>query len=108
MKVIERLEERYEVLRTRVIAHHQAHYEAQEVPFGVVYKWCPECVVMECGCGKRETFTISCTVCECGTDHAGTVREGLAARWLRDEIVAGDEVLHPWRYANREGVGLPC
>ena len=27
------------------------HYEVQEVDFGRVYRWCPERVVAESGCG---------------------------------------------------------
>ncbi len=69
------------------------HYETEEVAFGVVYKWCPECVVIECDCGERQTFTGLRTVCgRCGTDHAYTIRQELAA--LRVEYK--DE--RPWRY----------
>ena len=34
----------------------EGHYDAQEVPFGTVYRWCPECLVVECKCGKRLTL----------------------------------------------------
>jgi hypothetical protein len=104
VKVIERFEKgRYGARGARVVEHFEAHYETQEVPFGVVYSWCPESVVLECGCGEMLTLTGSGIACgECGADHADTVREELLGRQL------GDEALHPWRYAgDHEGVGLP-
>ncbi len=77
------------------------HYEAQDVEFGRVHRWCPECVVIKCDCGERQIFDCSSTVCECGRDHADDIREELSTRRL------GDEELHPWRYArDREGAGL--
>lgn len=77
-------------------------YEVQEVEFGMVYRWCPERVVVDCGCGERLALASSETVCGCGVDHASVVREGLDARRR-----SGDEDLHPWRYAGeREVVGI--
>ena len=80
------------------------YYEVQEVEFGRIYRWCPECVVVECDCDERLTLTSSITACRwCGVDHADTVREELDARGR-----LGDEALHPWRYAReREGAGIP-
>src|SRR5215208_1573747 len=40
----------------RIVERVAGHYEAQEVEFGRVYTWNPECVVAECDCGKRATF----------------------------------------------------
>lgn len=78
------------------------HYEVQDVEFGQVYKWCPECVVIECECGERATLTSSMSTCECGVDHTEVIRGELAARR------SGDDELHPWRYAgDRESAGLP-
>jgi hypothetical protein len=80
-------------------------YEVEEVEFGMVYRWCPERLVVECECGgERLILTSSATTCyRCGVDHASLVREELATRRL------GDEVLRPWRYAgDREDAGLPC
>src|SRR5215212_7293785 len=76
-------------------------YQPLEVPFGVVYKWCPGCVLLECGCGKTLALTCSSTTCsECDADHEGIVREELDGR------CSEDEALHPWRYAgDREGLG---
>jgi hypothetical protein len=79
------------------------YYEAQEVPFGVVYKWYPEHLLLECGCGEKLTLTCFMSTCgECGADHAAVVQEELAGQ-------CSEEVLHPWRYAGvREELGLPC
>ncbi len=86
-----------------VLEHFEGHYEAQEVPFGVVYKWHPACVLLECGCGETLVLTCSLTTCsECGADHEKMVREELGSQCSEDKH------LHPWRYAgNREGYGLP-
>jgi hypothetical protein len=110
MQAIERIEERHKKVRgARVVERIEGCYEAQEVPFGMVYRWYPECLVVECGCGERTTLTGSTTTCvECGTNHALIVQEWLGAGWPETDEKA-DEALHPWRYAgDREGVGLPC
>ena len=88
----------------QVIERTEGHYDVQEVEFGTVYRWCPECVVVECYCGERQTPTHSQSTCPaCGADHAAIFREELAARRV------GDETIHPWHYAeNRQEVGLPC
>jgi hypothetical protein len=89
----------------QVVERLQGHYEAQEVPFGVVYKWCPGYLTIHCGCGKRTILTGALTGCSgCGADHATLVgKRGIV------QPVQGDETCHPWRYAgNREGLGLPC
>ncbi len=88
-----------------IIESVAGHYEAEEVAFGVVYRWYPGSLRMECGCGEMLTLTRSLTTCgECGADHTPIVREELA-----DDMYSEDEALHPWRYAgDREGLGLPC
>lgn len=88
----------------QVIERTEGHYDVQEVEFGTVYRWCPECVVVECVCGERLILTRSESTCECGTDHTSVVGEELAARRL------GDETIHPWRYSgDREDTGrMPC
>ena len=88
----------------QVIERNEGHYDVQEVQFGTVYRWCPECIVVECDCGERLTLTYSESTCpECGADHAFIVREELAARRV------GDETIHPWHYAeDRQELGLPC
>ena len=60
----------------RIIRSTGGRYEAQEVTFGTVYKWCPEGVVLECDCGKRATLTSAVNACErCGADYATFVRD---------------------------------
>jgi hypothetical protein len=78
-------------------------YEIQDVEFGKVYRWCPECVMVECDCGESPTLTYSESVCVwCDADHASTIREELAHR-LPEDCTA-----HPWRYAEyREDAGIP-
>ena len=88
----------------KVIECAKARYEVQDVEFGKVYKWRPERVVVECGCGERLYPSASMTSYkECSTDHAHPVRGELADRRERDEV------LHPWRYysEDREDAGLP-
>lgn len=89
----------------KVIERIEGYYEAQEVPFGMVYKWFSECVVVECGCGARTYLTSSMTTCTgCDMDHAASVEEWLALE--RPE--AADEDLRPWRYArDQEDIWLP-
>src|SRR3954453_24093567 len=38
---------------TRIIERVKAHYEVHEVELGVVYRWCPESVVVGCKCGEK-------------------------------------------------------
>lgn len=87
-----------------IVGYIGGYYEVQDVEFGKVYRWCPESIWIECDCGENPTLTGSQTTCVwCGTDHAPTIREELAARRPEDEAV------HPWRYAgDREGAAVPC
>ncbi len=88
----------------KVIEYLEGRYAAQEEPFGIVYKWSPERVVMECKCGAKPTLMASTTICSgCGVDYALIARRELS----RPQMIV-DKVLHPWRYAgDREGAGLP-
>ncbi len=88
----------------KVIERIEGYYTPEEVSFGIVYRWQPGYVLIECGCGKRLTLTCSMTNCsECSTDHVAVVRKELAGQ------CSEDEALHPWRYCQgREGLGLPC
>ncbi len=99
----ERIEKHRKSKYVKVIEHIEGCYEAQEVSFGMVYKWSPECLVVECGCGKMLTLTCSMTTCsECAADHTAVLEEELAGQ------CSEEEALHPWRYAgDREGLGLP-
>jgi hypothetical protein len=82
-------------LVAKVIERVEAHYDIQDVEMGKVYRWCPERAVLECSCGKRETFsafrTPSCG--ECGADLAAIVGERL-------ETGPEDEGDRPWRSVN--------
>jgi hypothetical protein len=81
------------LVEVRVIERVQAHYEVRDVEIGKVYRWCPERVVVECGCGEEPTLTASRTACGgCGADHAAFVGEVLEVRLAEEE---GGE--HPWR-----------
>lgn len=87
----------------KVIETISGCFEPQEVPFGVVYRWHPGYVLLECGCSERLTLTCYITTCrKCGADHMSVVQEELAGQ------CSEDKALHPWRYvADREGLGLP-
>ena len=62
--------------------------------YGKVYRWQPETVVVKCTFGQKTSLTLSDTAWEeCGTEHAGLVREDLS-----DRQPQGDEYVHPWRY----------
>jgi hypothetical protein len=87
-----------EVRRVKVIEYIEAHYDAREVPFGVVYRWRPECVVVECACGERLTLTASTTTCDaCSADH-----EVAASGELEGERL-GNKAAHPWNYTEDRG-----
>ena len=85
-----------------VIERTEGRYDVQEVEFGRVYKWRPEHVVVECGCGSTLTLTNSETSCDCGADHVDVVREELSAKRF------GNELPHPWRHLHyAEDSGIP-
>ena len=87
-----------------VLEHLEEHYEVQEVPFGRVYRWCPESAVVECDCGestilKISTLTSSVVVCECGADDMAGIQE----EWQRHQPEVLGQTLedyktahHPW------------
>ena len=87
MKVLERLE---------------GHYEVQEVPFARTYKWCPECVVVECECGARSVLTPSMTICsECGADHTVGIQQELQSHQpevLGQMLEDYEATHHPWHH----------
>ncbi|MBV9454076.1 MAG: hypothetical protein JOZ19_08170 [Rubrobacter sp.] len=82
----------------RVIDRVAGHYEAQDVEFGRIYRWCRESVLVECKCGERLTFKSSeligseATTCECGADHTAGVREELVLKVLDED---GEAARHP-------------
>jgi hypothetical protein len=85
-----------------VIERTEGRYEVQEVEFGRVYRWLPERVVVECGCGRTMSLTTSETACGCGADHAAVVRKELPVKRL------GNEHPHPWRHLHySKDTGIP-
>ncbi len=89
------------------------HYDELEVDeIGHLYRWCPECVVLECdSCGKRTTLKRSELIssgfeCECGKDNAASVREEVVLQLVGEEYEARH---HPWRYwdTSEETAGIP-
>ena len=99
----ERTEKHHRTRYAKIIERIEGYYAPEEVPFGVVYRWQPGYVLIECGCGKTLVLTCSLTTCsECDAAHERMVREELNGE------CSEDEALHPWRYAgNREGYGMP-
>jgi hypothetical protein len=81
---------------TTVVERTPGHYERREEPCGASYVWCGECVVVECGCGRRLALTPSETACGCGADHADLIGEGAASR-RRSDVEP-----RPWREEHPE------
>ena len=84
---------------TLIIEDIEAHYETHEVPFGRIYEWHPEHIIVECDCGERFTFTAASTTttCRCGTDHSAVIRE-----IHKHEGRLPDKSIHPWHYDTQE------
>ena len=95
----------------QIIERLAEHYDTQEMAFGRLYRWCPECVVVECKCGKSKTLTRSDLIeaepeCECGMDHTASVREEVVLKKLVDEDYENHH--HPWRYWHiTKDTGIP-
>jgi hypothetical protein len=93
----------------RVIERVAEHYDAQDTEFGRIYKWCPECVIVECKCGKRMTLTRLDLIdtgaeCECGAEHTNRVREEVVIQLLDEDY----EAHHPWRcWHTTKDTGIP-
>jgi hypothetical protein len=94
----------------QVIERVAEHYDTQEVEFGRIYRWCPECVVVECKCGKRKTLGRSDLIkakpaCECGTENTASVREEVVLELLDKDYEVHH---HPWRYWHTtKDTGIP-
>jgi hypothetical protein len=98
-------------LVVKVIERIAEHYDVQEVEFGKVYMWCPECVIMQCSkCGKSMTLTKSELIgtepdCECGMGHTISAREEVAIKLLDEDYEAHH---HPWRsWQTSKDTGIP-
>jgi hypothetical protein len=89
------------ILVMKVIERVAEHYDTQAVEFGRIYRWCPECVILECSkCGKKMSLTRSELIdtspdCECGRGHTARVREEAVIQLLDEDYEAHH---HPWRY----------
>ena len=86
---------------TRIIEDMEANYETHEVPFGRIYEWHPEHIIVECDCGERFTLTATSTTgtCRCGTDLGAIVR-GIQEHEAR----LPDKSIHPWHHDAQEQV----
>ncbi len=81
---------------TTVIGHTKGHYEVHELPYAKDFDWCPECVILECDCGRTTSLTASETTCECGTDHTSLVQEELEARTVGDDRQPLEDECEKW------------
>jgi hypothetical protein len=86
----------------RVVGHYEVH---EEMKFGPIYRWCPECVVVECICGKSMSLRRSDILgigpeCECGMDHTASVREEVIFHLLDEDH---ETHRHPWRNMHTKG-----
>jgi hypothetical protein len=82
----------------KVIKRVAEHYDVQQVEFGRSYRWCPECVVLECDCGKRMSLKRleivgSGVICECGAELSARICEEVVI-----ELLDEDAAIHPWDY----------
>jgi hypothetical protein len=76
-----------------------AHYETHEVPFGRIYKWHPEYIIIECDCGQKLliTGTSNIPTCpQCSADYGSLVHD---IRHREERL--RDEEVHPWNYNER-------
>ena len=84
----------------QIIERVAEHYDTQEMEFGRIYRWCPECVVVECDCGKRMTLKRSDIISsgficeECSAKVSPSIREEVVIELLDED----DAAIHPWHY----------
>ena len=81
----------------RVVGHYDVH---EQMEFGPIHRWCPQCVVVECRCGKSMYLTSADVLglgpeCECGMDYTACVREEVVYHLLDEDH---ESHRHPWRY----------
>ncbi len=75
----------------RVVGRVAGHYEMQkEMKFVRIHHWFPECVVVECKCGKSMSLTRSDILgigpdWECGMDYTASVREEVVFHLLDED-----------------------
>ena len=85
----------------RVVGRVAGHFEVhEEMKFVRAYRWCLECVMVECRCGKSMSLTRSDILgigpeCECAMDDTASVKEEVVFHLLDEDH---ESRLHPWRY----------
>ncbi|HEX4992086.1 MAG TPA: hypothetical protein VFV45_02565 [Rubrobacteraceae bacterium] len=70
----------------RVIERERGHYEVREVPYGKVYDWRPERLVIECDCGETHVSSGSVITCSCGMVYGDA----------HEDRRPDEDLLHPW------------
>src|SRR5215217_6882826 len=92
MQITDSSPRRYKAVQeAKIIECVGGYYECQEVPFGVVYRWHPGYLLLECGCGARQALTCFAATCgECDADYTSVVREEwLANVWRTRPFILG-------------------
>jgi len=75
----------------QIIKRTKAQYEARQVGFGEIYRWCPERIVLQCECGERPALISSITACDgCGTDYLSIFRVEFGTRSPSDKADRGN------------------
>lgn len=87
----------------RVIAREREHYDVHEVPYGKVYSWRPERIVLECDCGETLVWMEPATACACGAIYTDLSRD--RGGWPTDEEHPWAEEYEEWR-GEREAKNL--
>jgi hypothetical protein len=84
----------------QIVERVQAHYEAREVPFGMVYEWHPAYVALKCECGEKVTLSATNTIPTCRRCSAdlGAFVDDIRER----EAHLPDKLTHPWFYDAQE------
>ena len=97
-----------------VIERIPEHYDVQEAAQRLcrTYRWCPEYVVLECDCGKREMYKRTDILAsnvppcnECGAQDMSRIREVLTLDLIDEDYEAHH---YTWRYWHPSGgSGIP-
>src|SRR5829696_3440674 len=85
----------------QILERVQAHYENHQMPFGKVYAWHPDSLVLECECGEKVTLSAtSSTTTTCG--RCGADLDTFAHDIREREGRLPDNLTHPWFYDAEE------
>src|SRR5215208_784018 len=79
------------VQKAKILERVGGYYECQEVPFGVVYRWHPGYLLLECGCGARQALTwfAATAVSVIPTTPALSEKSWLASVWRTRLFILG-------------------